>query len=293
MPEIAAIGDPLQIDLDIAAPEGYRVKVTEPEPQMGDFAILEFFPELTVNEQGIPQEPIPTGTLQHHRVRIVAAVYKTGEFIFPPFPIKLQTPDGEEITLSSPPLNIEIQSILIDKNPELIDLKKQAEISEPVRWILWLSIALAASFLGTIIWYYWRKRRRLPVSYSPEQIQNLLDLAEADLKELLSRGLPENGMVKQFYVLLSEIVKRILESGYEIHTAEQTTSEIMDSVHRRSDLEKENRERIESFLIRCDVVKFAKYVPSTAEHEAVSKDALQILEEVKAVVSSRLPVASE
>ena len=206
----------------------------------------------------------------------------------------MQPPDGKEITLSSPPLNIEIRSVLTDKNPKLKDLKKQVEISDSGRWIRWLIVALAACFLGTVIWRYWKKRRKRPVSFSPEEMRNLLDIAEEDLKKLLAQGLPENGMIKKFYVLLSEIVKRILESGYEIQTAEQTTSEIMDSLYRRPALEPENRKRIESFLTRCDIVKFAKYLPTTTEHEAISRDALQILENAKKAVASRqLPVASE
>jgi hypothetical protein len=293
IPEIATVGDSLQIDLDIAAPEGYQVQVKEPESQIEDFVILDFFPVPIAKEQGTPQEPA-TGTPHHHRARIIAAVYKTGKFIFPSLPISLTTPSGEEIALSSPALNIEIQSVLFDENPKLKDLKRQAEISEPVRWILWIIIALAAALLGATAWYCWRKRRERPVSRSPEQIRDLLEIAESDLKELLSQGFPKNGMVKKFYVLLSEIVKRILESGYEIHAAEKTTFEIMDSLNHASALETENRERIEYFLTRCDVVKFAKYVPSTAEHEAVSKDALRILEEVKKAVASRQsPVGSE
>ncbi len=289
-PKTATVGDNLQIDLHIAAPEGYQVKVEEPESQMGDFAILDFFPGPIAKEPGMPQKPA-TGTSQHHTARLIATVYKTGKFIFLSFPISLKTPDGEEITLSSPPLNIEIQSVLLDENPKLKDLKKQAEISESARWMFWLIIALAAALLGAVAWYYWRKRRERPALRSPQQIRDMLEIAESDLKELLSRGFPENGMVKNFYVLLSEIVKRILESGYEIHTVEQTTSEIMDTLHRAASLETENRERIEYFLTRCDVVKFAKYVPSTVEHEAVSKDALRILEEVKKAVASRQSAA--
>jgi hypothetical protein len=292
-PEIATVGDSLQIDLYVAAPEGYQIKIEEPESQIGDFVILDFIPEPIEKEPGMPQEPA-TGTLLPHRARIIAAVYKTGNFVFPSFPIGLKTSDGEEITLSSPQINIEIESVLPDENPKLKDLKKQAEISESPQWSLWLIVALAAALLGTAAWYYRRRKGERPVSRAPKQIRDLLEIAESDLMDLLSRGFPENGRVKEFYVHLSEIVKRILESGHEIHTAEQTTSEIMDSLYRTSSLATENLERIEYFLNRCDVVKFAKYVPSTAEHQAVSKDALRILEEAKKAVGSRqLPVASE
>jgi hypothetical protein len=294
LPEVAAIGDSIQIDIHVTTPADYQVEIASPESQTGDFTILDYFPDLTVPETEATKKPIPTGTLQHHRARIIAAVYKVGKFVFPSFPITITASDGQKTTFSSPPLNIEIKSVLTDENPTLKDLKKQAELSEHWRWLIWLVIAIAAGLLGVLIWYYRRRRRNRPVSPSPEQKLDLLALAEADLKELLERGLPDNGRVKRFYVILSDIVKRILESGYEVHTAEQTTSEIVGSLQIKSGLERENVKRVESFLIRCDVVKFAKYIPSRVEHQAVSEDALQILAEAKrAVASRRLPVAGD
>ena len=41
------------------------------------------------------------------------------------------------------------------------------------------------------------------------------------------------GLVKPFYVALSDIVKRILESGYGIQTLEKTTGEVMDNLRQR------------------------------------------------------------
>ena len=181
---------------------------------------------------------------------------------------------------SSPPVNIEIRSVLNDKNQNLIDLKKQAEIPEQWIWLAWGTIVIGVLILGAVLWIGLKRRHKRPVPLSPVQVQNLMDLAEADLRNLIARGLPESGYEKQYYVLLSEIVKRILEAGYGIHTAEQTTSEIMSSLHKKTGLESAKTELIESFLIRCDVVKFAKYKPSGIEHEAASKDALQILKAV-------------
>jgi hypothetical protein len=103
-------------------------------------------------------------------------------------------------------------------------------MSEPVRWVLWLIVAPACSAIGFFLWRYWKKKRRVPESASPEQLRDALDLAEADLRDLLARGLPGRGKTKQFYILLSEIIKRILEAAYEIHTAERTTLEITDSL---------------------------------------------------------------
>jgi len=277
-PEVAAIGDAIQINVEIETPPGYRVELIEPESQTGDFTILDFFPGPTLPETEQNDTSQSAETSHHHRARIIAAVYEVGTFVFPSVPVLVTTSEGEEISLSSPPVTIEIKSILSEENPALKDLKRQAEIPEPVRWWIWIIAALAAGILAILIRYYLRKRPDVPAPQTPEEMMDLLALAEADLKALLARGFPGNGKVKHFYVLLSEIVKRILESGYTIQTAERTTGEIMDSLNRRPGQESENIQCIESFLTRCDVVKFAKYIPSQVEHETVAKDALRILD---------------
>ena len=290
-PKLATVGDPIQIDLNVTVPSGFQLNVAGSGKEIGDFSILEFYPEPGIPESATPQNSAaqPTSTqhgLIHHHVRIVAAVYKTGTVTFPPVQLQLRTAEGKQIPVSSPPIKIEIQSVLTGKNRDLKDLKKQAEIPEPVRWALWLTVLLALIVLGAFARFLWKRRKRTPfVPALPPQ--DLLKLAESDLRELLARGFPENGRVKEFYILLSEIVKRILEAGYGINTAERTTLEIMHALRRTSDPSPENVERIESFLVRCDMVKFAKYIPATTEHESAAADALQILEN-----SRQLPVVS-
>jgi hypothetical protein len=286
-PKAATVGDRIQIDLDIAMPQGYRAEIPKPDTNAGDFSILDFFPGPAISAAGkSPASPQP-GTPVHHQARITVAFYKTGKFVFPAIPIKIKTADGKEISAKSPPVDIEIKSVIANKNPDLKDLKKQAEIPEPTRWLLWIILAASACLLSAIAWYLWKRRRERPEPLTPAQTQNLLDLAEAELKNLLARGLPESGSEKQYYVLISEIAKRILEAGYGIHTAEQTTSEIMDALNRLAVPGPEESTQIESFLLRCDVVKFAKYIPSKTEQETVSQDALRILALARKAVGSR------
>lgn len=290
-PRIATIGDLIQVDLDISMPSGYQAEIPRYQWPYGDFTIIDFFPGPDVPEDGGMRKSTQPSLSRseenlHHRARIIAAFYKTGSLAFPPVRINLKTRGGGEMAVSSPSVSITIRSVLPRKNQELKDLKKQADIQEPTRWALWIAIALACCILGVIAWSLWRRRRRRPLSLPSMPAQDPLDLAGSELRDLLRRGMPDRDTVKQFYVFLSEIVKRILESGYKIHTAEQTTSEIIDALRSCPALETENTAQIESFLIRCDVVKFAKYFPSKAEHETAASDALSILANVrKAVIS--------
>jgi hypothetical protein len=284
-PKTATVGDPIQLDLDISMPQGSLAEIPKPVAQSADCSIIDFFPGPALPDANKSQEfarPVPprTGAFIHHRARVIFAIYRTGKFTFPSIPVKIKTAGGKETTVSSPPVDIRIQSILAEKHPALRDLKKQAELPEPTRWLLWGILALSVCILCAILWRFWRRRRK-PVALTPAQRQDLLELAEIDLRNLLAQGFPESGKEKQFYVLLSDIIKRILSAGYGIHTAEQTTSEIMEALNRNTVLGSEEEKKIESFLLRCDVVKFAKYVPSGNEHASATEDALRILAGVK------------
>ena len=53
--------------------------------------------------------------------------------------------------------------------------------------------------------------------------------------------------------------------------------EIMDSLHTHSGLVQEIPEAIQSLLLQCDMVKFAKYIPSNSENDHAAAAAFQIL----------------
>ncbi len=294
-PKTATIGDPIRLQMDITMPYGYQAEVSRPIAKDGDLFIMDFSSGPRLPPTGAAQAPAKPAPIQakpimQHRTQITIAVFKTGTFSFPAIPVKIKATDGREIAAESPPVEIEIRSVLGGKNPSLKDLKKQADIAEPVRWLLWIGLLAACLAAGAIYWHY-RRRRRTPLPLTPAQTQSLLDLAEGDLRNLLARGFPGSGEEKAFYIALSEIAKRILEAGYQIHAAEQTTSEIMNSLEDRPEMDSESRNRIEGFLSRCDLVKFAKHVPSGAEHEAAAQEAQSILAQARVAVGSRQSAA--
>jgi hypothetical protein len=281
-PETATVGDPIRIDLDITLPRGFRAEIPNPGRQARDFEISGFLPGTDVTETGPEKNaPEPSGSpaspAQHHRARIIAAVFKTGAFDFPGLKIYLTDPGGKVTEFESPRVRVEIRSVLDDKDRALRDLKKQAEIDEPFRWLFWSLIALAVCILGAAAWFAWRRYRRRPDAPPPEPRVDPLEQAEADLKALVARNLPENGRTKQLYILLSEIVKRVLEAGFGIQAIERTTGEIMDSLRRDSLPGTQSPDWIEALLVRCDMVKFAKYMPSKAENDHAVESAFAIL----------------
>ena len=299
----ATVGDPIQIDLDITLPRDYQLLFPQLPSQAGDFVILETQPGRTGMDSqassGKSSAPTPSGSIEdsgmvHHRTRIVAAVYKTGTFDFPALPLVIRDPAGTEIRTSSSAVRIEIESVLSDQDSGLHDLKKQADIEGTASWLWWLLLVVPALLL---IFFLIRKRlkRRHQGGITPFSQAEIdpLDLAETDLKDLVGRGLPARGMIKQFYVLLSEIVKRALEASYRIQTVEKTTLEIMSSLRESqaggtTDIPAPVLERVETLLLSCDMVKFARYIPSQGENDKAISEAFAVIADCR---ETRQPAA--
>jgi hypothetical protein len=287
-PQKATIGDPIRIDLDVLLPKGYGVRLPQIGAQIGDFSVLEVYPgpsvpDLKQTGQATPAknpaQPEP-GDAAHFRARIVAALYKTGEFTFPSLDLALRDPLGKETVLPTPPAKVLIQSVLSDKDQNLADLKKQADIPEPSRWLLRLALGLLALIAAALAWWIYRRRARPSAAPYSGPLLDPLQLADAEIRDLLGRGLLEKQLIKQFYVALSDIMKRVLEAGFDIAAVEKTTDEILAELREvavTGSIPAEELETIASFLCACDLVKFAKGIPSTAENEAAVKSAYQVL----------------
>jgi hypothetical protein len=277
-PQTATVGDPVTVEIDVSHPKGYKVRMPKPSAQQGDFTVLEFGP--AVESTATPVKPAADG-VEHDRVRLTVAVYKTGAFSFPRQPLIVVGPDGKEYPASTDPVSITIQTVLTDKDSNLKDLKRQAEIEEPFPWRTWVGVASILALLAALAWWFLRKRRRLDLPAPAAQPElSLLEVAEVELRELNARGLPEKGLMKPFYVSLSEIVRKILEGGFCVTTAEKTTTEIVDAMEQNASPKPEpaRLESIESLLSECDLVKFAKYVPPREEAHAALKSAVELLE---------------
>jgi hypothetical protein len=298
----ATVGDPIRIDLDFTFPRGYRFEFPRLAGQIGEFSVLETFPgpdlppgQPAGKAPAVAPAAGPGSGEVHHLARIVVAAYRTGEFEFPALPFMLRDAAGKEVQVSSPAAKIRIDSVLQEADPRLKDLKKQAEIEEPFRWLPWLALgALACALAGLVWWRVTRRRQPASAPFEPPEVDPL-DAADAELRDLLARGLLEKGLTKQFYVRLSGIVKKALEAGHGIQTVEKTTTEILAALvgaakGLAAPSDPEGLKRIEQLLLSCDLVKFARYLPSQAENDEAIQGAFQVLLDCR---SKRQPAVAD
>ncbi|MGE5279583.1 MAG: hypothetical protein ACM3L6_02420, partial [Deltaproteobacteria bacterium] len=144
---------------------------------------------------------------------------------------------------------------------------------------LWALAALLAAGLawGALKWT--RRRRAEALLPAPEPPPD--EIALKKIRELLAKDYMSRGMEAQFYYELSLIVRAYLEARFSIRAPEMTTEEFLEHMRDAAALTPAHKGLLKDFLTHCDLVKFARYAPGTAETDAAVASARRLIEETR------------
>lgn len=99
-------------------------------------------------------------------------------------------------------------------------------------------------------------------------------IAFDELNALIDEKLPEEGRVGEYYVRLSEIIRRYLGRRYDIDAPEMTSDQIRVWTTLNPDsMDTQARLGLDDFLATTDLVKFADFSPGASEIETVTRQA--------------------
>jgi hypothetical protein len=121
------------------------------------------------------------------------------------------------------------------------------------------------------------------------------EVAFEALEVLFAKELIAKGSIKEFYIEISEIIRRYIEDRYFIPALEETSSETLAEL-KDQNLESEAHQILNSLLTTSDLVKFARYRPSDEEHSDISEWAVQFVDQTKVIYEaseSDLEIESE
>lgn len=141
-------------------------------------------------------------------------------------------------------------------------------------WVIIIVILAIVAFFWAMRRY---KKEGTVLRKKPEP--SPYEVAMRDLKELKTKNLWEQGMEKEYFTRLTDILRTYLDKRFGINAMEMTTREIMDRLY-ESDV-KDKRNYVRQILSVADFVKFAKVRPLPADNIAAYENAVKFIEETK------------
>jgi hypothetical protein len=210
--------------------------------------------------------------------------FTTGEYVIPPITINYTDADSKKNQIESEPLFIMVESVGASEadKEDIRGLKPPIEIKGSY-WIYLLILPIFALLAAGGFLYYRRRSRGLALPEIPQELlRPAWEVALLELDLLRESELLDKKQIKEYFIVLSDIIRKYMERRYQIKALDRTTEEIRQEV-KRLKLEQEIAQLIFGLLLFCDLVKFAKYIPSADEVEKSTDEAYSIVNLTKQV----------
>lgn len=156
---------------------------------------------------------------------------------------------------------------------DIRDIKGPVEIPSGWAWLYWMLgtlVLLGALVLAVRRWMKPGRKTGPPPVVIPPHVRARRRLDEA----LALIGQPE-----PFCTLVSDTLRVYLEERFRFHAPDRTTEEFLDELQSSPRLSLTQKQSLGDFLVRCDLVKFARYEPGELELRALHEAAVRLVDE--------------
>jgi len=171
---------------------------------------------------------------------------------------------SEPTLIETDPLEVNVTSELGDGVPSLANLEPMLP-PQPVPQrsaIGWLVASGLAALLLVFAVVLLRRRKRRHIEPRRQAAE---EIAQAALACLLAEDLPGRGLVKEFYLRLTGIVRQYVEDTTGIRAPEETTEEFLRDMRSSAAFPPERSVRLAEFLEAADLVKYAGQQPEEGQ----------------------------
>ena len=278
------IGDQTHVVLHAAYPDSLEVKF----PVFADTIInkLEIL-------NALPVDTVHNGNMLNVTQSYLVTSFDSGWYQIPPMKFAILFPKSQlHDTLKSLPVYFGVQTMRIDTaNANAIaDIKPPLDapltFKEVLPFVGWGLGILLILFLA----YYLYKRyvKKEPVFVKKEKPKEpAYVIALRDLDMLKEEKLWQQGLIKEYYSKLTDIIRIYIDDRFGIHAMEMTTEEIREVMRKNIEIEKALKEDLVENLIVADFVKFAKASTLADENEKSMKFAYEFVLKTKPVIELR------
>jgi len=211
-------------------------------------------------------QPVQDGNRIRQIARYTLTAFELGDLEVPAFEASLRGLDGADVTtLRSEPQSVSVISVGLDQTGDIRAIKGPKDM--PRNWLLLLPWALVACVaVAGASWAYRRLRARAAPGEASEirlPARQPHEVAYDALRRLEQSGMLERGEIKEYFIEVSDIIRRYVEDRYRVDALEMASHEVIMGLE-RAGVVFDVRLQFERFLGDCDLVKFAKWIPETS-----------------------------
>jgi hypothetical protein len=216
--------------------------------------------------------------------------YYIGKRTVPSIEIKYREKgEGYWRSLRTAELTFTVESVL-PKGVKLTDVKDIKGVLYPFSWTKLLIWILAAAIgLGLVIklilsLIFRKAKPKLPHEIAIEEM------------EAASKQFAAGGEIKNYYVRISDAVRRYIETVFSLKAPEMTTQEFLMALSSPGTgtvkggslkLQADHKDLLAIFMEACDLVKFAKFKPARTDMESVFNAAKKFIDESKDIYMNK------
>lgn len=134
-------------------------------------------------------------------------------------------------------------------------------------WILWLvlGIALLLALIGFIVYLLVKKKKKGYI-FKPPVVLPAHVIAVNELDKLKAEKIWLQGREKEYYIKLTDILRRYIYDRGGINAMEMTSGEILNEIRKIAEVDSVY-DNLKQILSTADLVKFAKYKPYADEND--------------------------
>ncbi len=260
-PREPRLSDLVEMDVTVAFQPGVEIKPPAFGQAVGDFLIRDY-----------TERPAESGTKNVRRFHYELEPAHAGKHLIRSVSIEFvdrrasAERSGEPALVETDPLELNVTSELGGEAPSLANLEPMLP-PQPLPQtfgIAWPLVAGLSALVAILIFVFLKRRKPRMIEarrQTPEEI------AQAALALLLSENLPARGLVKEFYLRLTGIVRQYVEDTTGIRAPEQTTEEFLRDIHSHAAFPAERSVRLAEFLEAADLIKYAGQEPHEGQIE--------------------------
>lgn len=230
-----------------------------------------------------------TVDLGNNRIQInrdlIIQSFDSGAYVIP----AIQYVVGKD-TFKSNPLTLKVLPVNVDSMATVHDIKPVEGVPFNLLdylpdfiadyWWLYVIFILVVG-IGLFVYYKWLKNGKIPLKPQKKEIPPFEE-AMMKLEELKQRQLWQAGQDKEYYTVLTDILRRYIYRRFSINAVEMTSSEII-AVLRKNEETRAVNEQLNMILEIADFVKFAKVRPLPDDNERSYQRAVNFVTETKPV----------